>query len=411
MNAVLKFFLGLLAVALLGVAAMTVEGTPGSADSAREKLLEKAQDALAAEKAGWAAVRLDGQKAVLTGEAPSEEARASLIAAVATAGGPGGLLSGGVTAVDASGLIVSPPLPRADPFIFIAEREGGVLSFSGAVPDQTTRDAIYRLATDLFPEAEISGALEIAAGAPASPERWLEAAAASLRALSHLRKGVAEASDGVFALTGEAQDEARAAAARSLMQDFPAGLEGDAEITIRRPPSTIEDIISQAEEEAVATESASPAVEQQPEAAADEEAEAGDETQTTAADDAAPEDDCADRIGDILSARRIGFNSARADIDNRSREQLREIAALLADCPGVRLEVTGHTDSSGNTSRNRQLSGYRADAVRAFLISVGAPANRISARGVGSSEPIASNATPAGREQNRRIEMEVIGEN
>ena len=227
-----------------------------------------------------------------------------------------------------------------------------------------------------------------------------------MRALSHLRKGVAEASDGVFALTGEAQDEALAAAARSLMQDFPAGLEGDAEITIRRPPSTIEDIISQAEEEAVATESASPAVEQQTEAAADEEAEAGDETQTTAA-----EDDCADRIGDILSARRIGFNSARADIDNRSREQLREIAALLADCPGVRLAITGHTDSSGNASRNRQLSGYRADAVRAFLISVGAPANRISARGVGSSEPIASNATPAGREQNRRIEMEVIGEN
>ena len=46
MNAVLKFFLGLLAVALLGVAAMTVEGTPGSADAAREKLLEKAQEAL-----------------------------------------------------------------------------------------------------------------------------------------------------------------------------------------------------------------------------------------------------------------------------------------------------------------------------------------------------------------------------
>lgn len=77
-------------------------------------------------------------------------------------------------------------------------------------------------------------------------------------------------------------------------------------------------------------------------------------------------------------------------------------------CPDVRISVTGHTDSSGSAARNRQLSAYRADAVRAYLISLGVEANRVTARGAGSSEPLASNASAAGRERNRRIEIGVV---
>jgi outer membrane protein OmpA-like peptidoglycan-associated protein len=120
------------------------------------------------------------------------------------------------------------------------------------------------------------------------------------------------------------------------------------------------------------------------------------------------ENDCAERIQAAIDQRRIGFSSARADIDNPSRAQLRDIAALLTECPEIELRITGHTDASGNAARNMQLSGYRADAVRAFLSSVGAPADRLSARGIGSTEALVSNDTPEGREQNRRIEIEVI---
>lgn len=117
---------------------------------------------------------------------------------------------------------------------------------------------------------------------------------------------------------------------------------------------------------------------------------------------------CASRLNTVIEARRIGFASASADIDNPSRQQLREIAAIMAECPDTSLQITGHTDNSGNTSRNRQLSNRRAEAVRTFLTSVGAPADRLSASGVGSSQPLVSNETPAGREQNRRIEIEVV---
>ena len=406
MNAILKFFIGLLAVAAIGVAATTMKTVPGSSRSASLALQEKAEQVLIANDRVRASVIMDGQKAIINGAAPDAAARQALIDRVAASAGPGGLVAGGVTAVDATRLLVSAPAPRAEPFIFIAEREGGVLSLSGHVPDQETRDSIYRLAPDLFPGTEISGILEIADGAPVSAQSWLNAAASSLRALSHLRKGVAEANDEDFSITGEAEDETRAAAARTLLTDLPEGLNGTADIVIRKPPASIKDIISLAEEETLSDEAptpdaAPPAIEIAPVQPETIEAE-----QT-----AAPENDCARRLQSAIDARRIGFTSARADIDNPSRDQLRTVAGIFSDCPAsVRLAITGHTDSSGNAARNRQLSGYRADAVRAFLVSVGAPADRITARGAGSSEPIASNRTPEGRERNRRIDIEVITE-
>ena len=399
MNAILKFFIGLLAVAAIGVAATTMKTAPGSSRSGSAALQEKAEQALTGDDRVRASVIMDGQKAIITGAAPDDAARQALIDRVAASSGPGGLVAGGVTAVDATRLIVSAPAPRAEPFIFIAEREGGVVSLSGHVPDQETRDSIYRLAPGLFPETEISGVLEIADGAPVSAQSWLNAAASSLRALSHLRKGVAEANDEDFSITGEAEDETRAAAARTLLTDLPDGLKGSADIVIRKPPASIEDIISLAEEETL-VEAPTEIAPGQPETV---------EAEIEAEQAAPPEDDCATRLQSTITARRIGFTSARADIDNPSRNQLRNVARLFSECPAsVRLAITGHTDSSGNAARNRQLSGYRADAVRAFLVSVGAPANRITARGAGSSEPIASNRTPEGRERNRRIDIEVI---
>ncbi len=401
MNPILKFLIGLLAVAAIGVAAMTIKGAPGSSGAARGKLQEKAEQALAANEGAHASVIMDGQKAILTGAADNAEARQTLIDSVSASAGPGGLFAGGVTAVDASRLVVSAPVPRAAPFTFIAEREGDVVSFSGNVPNQETRDSIFRLAENLFPDSEISGVLEIAEGAPVTAESWLNAAAASLRALSHLRKGVAQAHDDDFFVSGEAEDETRAAAARTLLTDLPDGLNGAVEIAIRKPPASIEEIISLAEEEAAP---AAPAFRAE-EAAQPEAIETQPETEE------ATEDDCAERLQNAINERRIGFTSARADIDNRSRDQLRIIAGIFSECPAsIRLAITGHTDSSGNAARNRQLSGYRADAVRAFLVSVGAPASRITARGVGSSEPLVSNRTPEGRERNRRIEIEVVAE-
>ena len=67
--------------------------------------------------------------------------------------------------------------------------------------------------------------------------------------------------------------------------------------------------------------------------------------------------------------------------------------------------MAGYTDATGSRQVNERLSLRRAEAVRAFLVSAGVPADRLTARGYGPADPVASNATPAGRELNRRVEF------
>jgi outer membrane protein OmpA-like peptidoglycan-associated protein len=70
--------------------------------------------------------------------------------------------------------------------------------------------------------------------------------------------------------------------------------------------------------------------------------------------------------------------------------------------------VAGHTDSTGSAALNQSLSERRAQSVAAYLSSHGLASNRILTVGAGSSHPIASNDTPGGRQQNRRVELTIV---
>jgi outer membrane protein OmpA-like peptidoglycan-associated protein len=76
---------------------------------------------------------------------------------------------------------------------------------------------------------------------------------------------------------------------------------------------------------------------------------------------------------------------------------------------GLRLQVEGHTDSIGTDEYNRRLSEQRAEAVRDYLVAQGISSEAITSSGFGKSEPVASNDTPEGRQQNRRVELVVSG--
>lgn len=85
---------------------------------------------------------------------------------------------------------------------------------------------------------------------------------------------------------------------------------------------------------------------------------------------------------------------------------LDKVAQTLNDGQ-VAVVVSGYTDSTGNDSINIPLSQNRAASVKQYLINKGVPSNRINSQGYGSSNPIADNSTPAGREQNRRVELNI----
>jgi outer membrane protein OmpA-like peptidoglycan-associated protein len=72
--------------------------------------------------------------------------------------------------------------------------------------------------------------------------------------------------------------------------------------------------------------------------------------------------------------------------------------------------VEGHTDSVGGDEYNMQLSQHRAEAVRDYLVQQGVPQSTVDSRGFGKTKPVATNDTPEGRQQNRRVELVLTGE-
>ena len=101
----------------------------------------------------------------------------------------------------------------------------------------------------------------------------------------------------------------------------------------------------------------------------------------------------------------ILFDVNLADLRPGSGEVIDTVADVLTLNPGLRVEVQGHTDSTGAAERNRQLSLERAQSVAAALALYGVEPNRLVPRGFGPDQPIADNADEQGRQQNRRVEL------
>lgn len=100
------------------------------------------------------------------------------------------------------------------------------------------------------------------------------------------------------------------------------------------------------------------------------------------------------------------LNSARLAPD--SQQVLNSVAADLKKYPHLKIELQGHTDSSGSDQYNLKLSQQRADSVRIYLMDQGVPGNQLTARGYGETQPIEDNKTEAGRSMNRRVVMFVL---
>lgn len=126
-------------------------------------------------------------------------------------------------------------------------------------------------------------------------------------------------------------------------------------------------------------------------------------------------DGCPDEIPEEVKSfdgvlRGIVFEHGSDKISKTSEAALQRAIKVLTDFPSLHVEISGHTDSTGERELNLQLSEARAKAVKAYLVEKGIESARLETKGYGPDKPLAENKTDAGRRKNRRIEFHLVGE-
>ena len=243
----------------------------------------------------------------------------------------------------------------AAPFRAVKDAAAGTLVLSGALPDEATRTAMLVAAKRRFFAETVSDTTAVDPRVPVSAGPALVAA---LGPLSRLRSGLLTVSDGIATLKGEAFYEQAAAAIRAA--ELPGGVRFDTVAVSVGPPE--------------------------------------------------PDIDgpgCQALFHGLLSRGTILFDSGKASIDQDSASILDALAAAAARCGGSEIEISGHTDATGGTDANMDLSLRRAGAVVAYLADAGLKPDRLEAKGYGETRPRASNDTEDGKAANRRIEFTV----
>ncbi len=323
---------------------------------------------LALEVNGLAFARLDmvGQKAVLTGAAPSAAAAARAERAVLKAAGPGGAWAGGVTAVEAR----FAPAAGAPPARWIATSAKGEVRFSGAAPSEAARAALRRRAQSLFPAGVRD---EATAPAKARPDpAWIAAAQDALAQIATLQTGEARLEDRRLVILGEGAEEAARAVRAHYAEAASARFETVVDVTVTGQG------LAGAIPELAGINLASAKPEQ-----------------------------CQEAFTRIMARNVITFDTGSAVIADASRRAIDAVAAVARRCDRYAIEIAGHTDSRGAPGVNLALSQARAEAVRDYLAGQGVARTRLKATGFGAERPAASNATARGQAANRRIEFSV----
>jgi flagellar motor protein MotB len=114
------------------------------------------------------------------------------------------------------------------------------------------------------------------------------------------------------------------------------------------------------------------------------------------------------QVGKSIILKNVFYKTDSFALRKESTVELNKVVKLMQQNPGIRIEISGHTDSTGNAEYNLKLSDNRAKTVAAYLISASIDSSRIVSKGFGMSMPVATNETEEGRAQNRRTELKII---
>jgi len=247
---------------------------------------------------------------------------------------------------------------KAPPYIFQAYKDpvAVTLTLTGYVPDNNVHAALVVAAGRKFFNEKVVDNIKASLGAPSG---FANAVGPALGALSRLSTGTLVVSDREVKLSGDAFYDAAAAQIRAGLKDFPQGWQFKADISVKPASAPVDGTV------------------------------------------------CQQLFSGLLAKGKIRFDSGRATIDPDSAGLLDRLIETALRCPSANIEIAGHTDADGEDGFNQALSEKRAQAVTDFLVKAGLPAERFTAMGYGSTQPVASNDTDEGKAQNRRIDFVV----
>jgi len=247
---------------------------------------------------------------------------------------------------------------KAPPYIFQAYKDpvAVTLTLTGYVPDNNVHAALVAAAGRKFFNEKVVDIIKASLGAPSG---FPNAVVPALGALSRLSTGTLVVSDREVKLSGDAFYDAAAAQIRAGLKDFPQGWQFKADISVKPASAPVDGTV------------------------------------------------CQQLFSGLLAKGKIRFDSGRATIDPDSAGLLDRLIETALRCPSANIEIAGHTDADGEDGFNQALSEKRAQAVMDFLVKAGLPAERFTAMGYGSTQPVASNDTDEGKAQNRRIDFVV----
>ena len=247
---------------------------------------------------------------------------------------------------------------KAPPYIFQAYKDpvAVTLTLTGYVPDNNIHAALAAAAGRKFFNDKVVDNIKASLGAPSG---FSNAVVPALGALSRLSTGTLVVSDREVKLSGDAFYDAAAAQIRAGLKDFPQGWQFKADISVKPASAPVDGTV------------------------------------------------CQQLFSGLLAKGKIRFESGRATIDPDSAGLLDRLIETALRCPSANIEIAGHTDADGEDGFNQALSEKRAQAVTDFLVKAGLPAERFTAMGYGSTQPIATNDTDEGKAQNRRIDFVV----
>lgn len=374
MSRPLAWLLGLLGLVVLTLLCAWVHA-PGIERDLQERTT------LALDERGFigTGVALSGRDVTLKGGVPSEDARIQALAAVRAVPG--------VRVVHDELRVVGDEGAAANGLFSMSEGAGGAFIVRGAMPDEDSRQSLLERIGAAFPGRTIQDELTVGGGTSG----WRPSVEALLPRLGEV-DAPSLSVDPVPAATAGMDGATVVLRGRVPSEAVRAEVEAAAAAAVQAPYRFRSELVvdGAADEDDGTTASNTDQLE----------ASGSDDADVQAAEAA---------LQDALSGGAVQFELATADLTASSRQILDRVAQVLERYPSVRAEVQGHTDSEDSSEHNLRLSQQRAEAVLAYLTRQGIDADRLTARGYGEDQPIATNDTAEGRARNRRVVFRLDG--